>query len=362
MKIPRAFAAHVDALLRGLDPRATEQQRRTALDQAAGEPDFIIGLLAQILTDYHRRAEQLAALPPGHYVDRLRTEAFGTLAPDDLLGFAIHSATAGEQISFVAVSDPRVGSGAGQPAPGWKTAGPFDSDWIPPEDIETERGLAPARAYPLTVRPDAPMIPRPAPEAEPRTPRPIAEVAAAAEVARRQRLEDELMRGAIGQGQGYPGGREGRGAIAESDPPEPYRPPIEDHAFPAEDFRQNGVEVVHPDDPRLAGLLGKLREQRAQENAVDVADPDRPASMGAAIRASQGASEPAAPAPALPAPLSPNRTYAPQARPAAPIPAQPELPTCGHMTSRGPCALFAGHPVAPGLPGEEGHISQEMTR
>lgn len=269
MIIPPQYRGVMDALLKGLDPRLSEEQRLDHLEQAMAEPDFCLGILAEVMRGYHARAEALAGLAEGTFVDRLRRQAFREVDPDDVLGIAINDARPGEQVQV----------------------------------LVTNEGNA---------RRAAPSNP---PEGQ-RTPRPIAVVAAEAELAHRRRLESEIS------------GTSAPNPVQES---------------PTADFEQNGITVL---DPATAAIIANLRAQRAREAAVDQADPDDPSTMRAAIAAAEVADAPRpAPAPAAP------RTY-------QPAPRQAEEGLCGVSTNLGPCVLRPGHPVAPGFPGENGHMSE----
>lgn len=180
---------------------------------------------------------------------------------------------------------------------------------------------------------------------------------------------------------------------SESDPLTPGQPyteaPVDGHDFPAEDFTRNGITVVDPGDPALAGLLDSLRRSRAEEQAVDAADlghlDDLTGTTGQAMvpappRLTTPAPAPAAPpdpqtrpAPALGFPWNtcPHPgTYRGQTcgicgavagepsgggNAASPPPAQASV--CGAHTPGGPCILLPGHPAGEGFPGYDGHVS-----
>lgn len=228
-EVPPAYAAFVDAVLRALDPRLDEDARHEAILQASAEPEFVIGQLCEILAQYHERAERLAGLRAGTFVDRLRARAFGDLTPDDVLGYAI---------------------GAGS--------------------------MTPFR------HPDVPVDASPAPPS-------IAEVAAREEAKRRQRLQ---------------------GIVAGEDP----GPPDDE---PRTVDMLGELAAKAPGNPQLAALLGEISGRRAEQRSQR--------SM------SDGGHDPA------------------------------PVTLCGHMTRSGPCVLRAEHPAAPGFPGEDGHMSEEMT-
>jgi hypothetical protein len=342
VNIPPAYAPFVDAVLRSVDPRLSVEERQLGLEQAAGEPEFVIGLLSQLLSEYHDRAEAMAGLTKGTFVDRLRQRAFSGRSPEEILGYAVHAASAGEEIRFVPVDEPRSPADFRRAQHG---AAHLHS-------VERDDGLAPGDSG---LRQEPPVRPLSEPHAA-NTPRPLAEVALEAEAARRGRLEAELMGGATQQGGTYPGSPEVPDATRVSQEAE--------HDFPVSDFTQNGITPILPGDPRLKGLLDRLNQQRREEQAVDTANPDDPRTMGPAIRAAadldptvQEQARPAeSPVPGLPG----VRTYAPAAPRAASN--DGNFTPCGFDTGRGPCALSAGHPELP-VPGTvNGHLSEEMGR
>jgi hypothetical protein len=341
MRIPDGYAPFTDAVFRAIDPRLTSYERDAALEQAAAEPEYALGLLTELLAGYHKRAETMAGYARGHYVDQLRMQAFGTLDSKDVLGYAINDAQAGEEVRFTVVD--------------------------PAADV--------AQRYPLRVRPEATMVPRPAeasyfekehregrgPEslpAEPAAPRSIGDVAAQAEADRRRSLEEELMGGAVREAGHYPG------------IPDPSVPPgvevldqagfdaklaeVGNHPFPVEDVTQNGGTPIAPADPKFAGLLDSLDRQRRGEAAVDEADPDDPRTMPGDHELADALGQ-TGPQPSVhPLGAGPSRTYPP--RPAPPTANGAAL--CGHQTKDGPCNLTAGHPEMT-IPGtENGHLNR----
>jgi hypothetical protein len=291
----------VDALLTGLDPRIEVPVRIEALDRAmALAPQFTLGALSQILMDYHTRAEKAAGRPSGFYVDAMRTRMLGTLPDDDLLGYAVGSAAAGEhvevrhiQVTPRTVRPRRVGEQeitVNHPGSDRWTGG--DKRETEPEP--TRKGTGPHGEWT------------------------VADAAREAAQQSQRRREIELMGEAgIPQGGQYPG--------------QPQQ-----HQAPASERLPSGI-------PELQGLLARLEAQRMDEAAIDSADLDDPMQARAAIAGSRALDPEQA---ATSGEDNDHGAFGTQ-----PIP-------CGHPTSRGPCALRAGHPELP-VPGTEmGHLAE----
>lgn len=308
-RVTPEYVAFVDAMLRGLDPRLPEDARQEALLEAAAEPEYVVGALAGILFGYHTRAEEISGRPAGSMVDALRAKLFAPLPADDVIGYAVHSAGPGDVVRFVPVDvapdathAERVAAHAEARAAALRIGGtPEDRTWM----VRRQDGTV----APTTAQTDPPVKE----QARQRT---VAEAAAQAEAARRARIAAEMT--------GQPGG-------ALSAPAEPTTTDL----LPELAAKAAG-------NPELAALLARVHDRQRQAQ-----DPELPPAPVTHL--------PATPSPTA-STFTSNGGNATPAGEQAPAP----LPACGHQTASGPCALRAGHPVAPGFPGEDGHMSEEM--
>ena len=329
--------AVADALLLALDPRLPADERaECALAAVEDDPAFVAGILTEALMGYQVKAERVRGWAPGTVVDRMRRSLLG---PEEVLGHAMHTATA----SAPAARDPwdrtpprrdgdlrRLDSGQLQE---WG-----EGQWHDVED--------PPRPIPFGVRPDAPVVPNPARHGTgPHGEWTVADAARAAEQARLARQAEAL--GLTGPGQG---GSDQTGGQAVSEPLRAVSgPPAETggHDFPDDQFADHGVRVLRTGDPRLDALLNDLRARRADEAAIERADPDRPETMGPAMTAALDPVQLDDPAPTTP-------------QPDMEAPYGGNSPLCGMMLDTGPCILDRNHPELP-VPGTaNGHMSERM--
>lgn len=297
--IPAHMIPVVDAFLRGIDPRVPEEDRLDALSTAMAEPIFVMGMVSQILMDYHARAERLGALDAGHFVDDMRRRFLGMQA-EDTLGYALNTAQAGERVE-TRLTDPP------QPVPFQRR----------PEAPD----LTPRPLYPVPVA--APQARR---GSGPNGEWTVADAAREAGELSRRRIEAEIT--GIGQGGSYPGAPR-----VASSPPAEAAPVRADAHVPPDPNRP----------PQLQRLLEDLQAKRLDEAAVE-GDLDDPMQARAAIAGAMALD-----------PEEPEEA----ALPVQPPEGSNDLggAVCGAMTSKGPCRLMAGHLVLP-VPGtEDGHVA-----
>lgn len=110
------FTLLTDATLRALDPRLPDTERTAARDAMTRNPDYTIGVLTQIIEDYHTRAENTAGRPAGSSVDRLRSRLL-ELNDDAVWAVALTSGTESEQATFTILDPTRPADEATPPPP-----------------------------------------------------------------------------------------------------------------------------------------------------------------------------------------------------------------------------------------------------
>jgi hypothetical protein len=326
IEIPEQYRRVADLVLMGLDPRHSEEHRAEFMLAAVEQsPEFVAGLLGSVVEDYHRRAEALRRLSPGHMVDQMRAKILGA---EDVLGVAMHSARAGESVK-VQVTNP---DALGQAVLSGDSF--FKREWLEGRGPE-EPAVVHLRQPGETRFSTGGHIPDPEASSTgdtrvgtgPNGEWTVADAAMAGEQARRARQAAEFGSAAPPQG-----GRDQTGGQAVS---EPLRAVSGDAAIPT----PGGL------DPRVAGLLRNLRAQRRDEAAIEQADLDDPRTMPAAMTAA----------------LDPVQLDDPESPTATPDGGNDqEVGLCGSLTGSGPCILGAGHPELP-IPGtQNGHMSERM--
>ncbi len=83
--IPPQHVRHVDAMLRGMDPRLSYEERYAALREAAEGAEYVIAALAGLIAGHYGRMDQVAGRAPGSTLDTLRTRLFAQTPAEDLV-------------------------------------------------------------------------------------------------------------------------------------------------------------------------------------------------------------------------------------------------------------------------------------
>lgn len=234
--VPEELRGVLGAVLNGLDPRLSPDERAACLLAATEQdPDYVVGVLSEMVFTHLRRSERIRQLPQGTLIDqmiseRLPVQHLPVLQPPHRDG------------------DQRLTS-TGQ-LQEWGQGMWHDVD-EPPAPVHLTRADGDAvQAFAAALH-DVPPPPRVWT---------VEDAARVAEETRRARLDAELAAGGVNQGAGYPSHQTGG---------------------------QSGSEPLSTPnvDPRVKALLERHLQERRDLAAIDAADLDDPATMPAAMTA-----------------------------------------------------------------------------